>query len=100
MIPKITDVRTVAGAVPVPRSRWCAGGRQAEEQITRTGALLQLAQAAIFVRGPDGRGTYWNAGMCAPTVTASAALRRPDLGNGAVDSGVTMYSTLNMKGTL
>lgn len=36
--------------------------RRAEEQITRTAALLELARDAIFVRDPGGRVTYWNAG--------------------------------------
>jgi PAS domain S-box-containing protein len=36
--------------------------RQAEEQITRTAALLELAHDSIFVRDPGGCITYWNAG--------------------------------------
>jgi PAS domain S-box-containing protein len=36
--------------------------RQAEEQIRRTAALLEVAHDAIFVRDLDGRITYWNAG--------------------------------------
>ncbi len=36
--------------------------RQAEEEIRRTAALLELARDAIFVRDLDGRITYWNAG--------------------------------------
>jgi PAS domain S-box-containing protein len=36
--------------------------RQAEEEIRRTAALLELARDAIFVRDLDGRITYWNEG--------------------------------------
>jgi PAS domain S-box-containing protein len=52
------DTADTAGAAV----RDITAGRQAEEQIRRTAALLEAARDAIFVRDLDGRITYWNAG--------------------------------------
>jgi PAS domain-containing protein len=52
------DTADTAGAAV----RDITAGRQAEEQIRRTAALLEVAHDAIFVRDLDGRITYWNAG--------------------------------------